>query len=100
MSQQYIGFLIGRRASWPDDMTEPEEKIMNEHFFYLKDLVAKRKVILAGPCLELRKGIVILETDSELEARQIMDNDPSVKKGLHRYEMYPMRVSLLANKNH
>lgn len=67
---------------------------MTQHFYYLKDMVAKKKVILAGPCLELRKGIVILQTESEQEAKAIMDNDPSVREGLHRCEIYPMKVSL------
>ncbi len=93
--QQYLAYLIGTRADWPDNMTESEGKIMTKHFCYLKDLVAKKKVILAGPCFELRKGIVILQTESRQEARTIMDNDPSVKQGLHRYEIYPMKVSLL-----
>ncbi|SYZ72991.1 conserved hypothetical protein [Candidatus Zixiibacteriota bacterium] len=92
---QFLIHLIGTREGWPDNMTAAEEKIMAEHFKYLKDLTEKKKVILAGPCFGLRIGIIILQVESENEARTIMANEPSVVQGVHRYEIYPMTVSLL-----
>jgi uncharacterized protein YciI len=94
-SKQYFGKLIGTRPTWPDDMTPDEEKIMQEHFVYLKNLVAEEKVILAGPCLEGKFGIVIIQATTREEAEKIMAGDPSVTSGLHIYELLEMRVSLL-----
>jgi len=94
---QYMVHLTGTRATWPDDMTPDEEKIMSEHFVYLKELTFEKKVILAGPCFGLKVGVIVLQTESEEEARRIMNHEPSVAKGLHKYEMYPMVVSLLTD---
>jgi uncharacterized protein YciI len=94
--RHFLVYLVGTRDGWPDNMSEREEKIMSEHYYYLKDLTTRKKVILACPCLPLRKGIVILQTVNEEEAHLIMNDEPSVKEGVHRYEMYPMTVSLLA----
>ncbi len=94
---QFMVHLIGTREGWPDNMTAEEEKIMSEHFDYLKNLTAAKKVILAGPCFGLRAGIIVLQTESEAEARQIMDSEPSVRQGVHKYELYPMVVSLLTD---
>jgi len=35
----------------------------------------------------------ILEVADEAEARQFGENDPSVRAGLNRWEIYPMRVT-------
>jgi uncharacterized protein YndB with AHSA1/START domain/uncharacterized protein YciI len=94
--QFYLGKLIGTRPTWPNDMTPDEEKIMGEHFLYLKSLVNRKKVVMAGPVmLEPPFGLVILKTASREEADSIMSNDPSVKHGLHTYEVGQMVLSLL-----
>jgi len=76
-------------------MTPGEERIMTDHYFYLKELTAKKKVITAGPVFDPVFGLIILQTESEEEARSIMDNEPSVVQGVHTYKISPMRVSLL-----
>ncbi len=97
MSQpkQYLVKLLGTRPTWPDDMTEDEMKVMSEHFMYLKKLTCDHKVVTAGPVFDFKFGLIILQVQSEDEAREIMANEPSVVKGLHTYEMSPMTVSLL-----
>ena len=66
--QYYHVHLIGTRAGWPDNMTEREEQIMNEHFEYLKKLTADGKVLLAGPVIEKKIGLIVLKVYSEAEA--------------------------------
>ena len=93
----YFVKLIGTREGWPENMTPDEDRIMSEHYQYLLDLVAKKKVFLAGPVMDPVFGLVVLRTNSEQEAREIMDNEPSVVQGVHTYELHPMRVSLLVD---
>jgi uncharacterized protein YndB with AHSA1/START domain/uncharacterized protein YciI len=94
--QYFLGKLIGTRPTWPNDMTHDEEKIMSEHFLYLRNFVIRKKVVMAGPVLhEPPFGLVILRTSSKGEADDIMSNDPSVRHGLHTYEITPMVLSLL-----
>ncbi len=93
--QHYFVKLLGKRPGWPEDMTPEEEEIMGKHFDYLKDLVAKKRVVLAGPVVNPTFGLIILRVESEAEARDIMKSEPSVSKGLHNFEMQPMILSLL-----
>jgi uncharacterized protein len=95
--QHYFVRLLGKRSGWPEDMTPEEEQIMGEHFEYLKKLVAEKRVVMAGPVWKPTFGLMILRVDSEAEAREIMKHEPSVKRGLHNYEMQEMVLSLLMN---
>lgn len=94
---QYMVRLEGTRASWPENMTDDEERIMSEHFEYLKDLVRRNKVMIAGPVFEPVFGLIILNVTSAEEANQIMDIEPSVLQGVHTYTISPMRLSLMAH---
>jgi len=93
--QYYFVRLLSKRPGWPEDMTPEEEEIMAEHFDYLKNLVAEKRVVMAGPVWKPTFGLMILRVDSEAEAREIMKHEPSVSKGLHNYEMQEMILSLL-----
>ncbi|TFH52122.1 MAG: hypothetical protein E4G91_12095 [Candidatus Zixiibacteriota bacterium] len=93
--QHYFVRLLGKRPGWPEDMTPEEEEIMGEHFEYLKNLVAEKRVVMAGPVINPTFGLIILRVESETDAQEIMKHEPSVKKGLHNFEMQPMVLSLL-----
>ena len=95
--QDYFVRLLGTRPGWPENMTEREEEIMEEHFQYLKKLTDGRKVLMAGPCFTKPPfGLIVLRVNSEAEAREIMSKEPSVVNGVHTYDMAPLRVSLMA----
>lgn len=87
--------LLGTREGWPADMTPDEEKIMDEHYTYLVNLMNQGKMLLAGPVFN-QFGLIVLEVADEAEAKAIMDKEPSVVAGVHRYEMHRMVASLLA----
>jgi|WetSurMetagenome_2_1015567.scaffolds.fasta_scaffold255313_1 uncharacterized protein YndB with AHSA1/START domain/uncharacterized protein YciI len=89
--------LLGTRPDWPNNMTPAEEKIMDDHFAYLKALVAKKKVLVAGPCFDPVFGLMILQVESDSEAVAIMKEEPSNKTGLMTYQMQPLRLSLFAH---
>lgn len=95
--QQYFVQLLGTRDGRPENMTPEEQQVMSEHYQYLKELVRQKKVYLAGPVFSPVFGLIILSADSEEEARTIMNNEPSVKAGVHTYTMQPMRVSLVVD---
>lgn len=76
---------------------EKEEKIMSDHFHYLKSLLEQKKIYLAGPTLipEDPFGLIILDTETEEEARILLENDPSVKAGIQKIaDLRPIRLSL------
>lgn len=78
--------------------TEKENAIVQGHFEVLKTLQQEGKLILAGRTLNMDPtgfGIVILEVDSEEEARGLMETDPAVKEGIMEATLFPYRVALI-----
>lgn len=80
-----------------NNWTEKEQAIVGEHFAYLQKLLAEGKLIIAGRTaddLDKTFGIAIFRASSEEEARQIMENDPAISKGMMTSELFPYRVAL------
>jgi len=74
-----------------------EEEINRDHFDYLKGLCGEGVVIHAGRTLVTDResfGIVILRAGSEEEAREVMEEDPAVKKGVMAARLFPYRIAL------
>ncbi len=92
---QFIYFIRPHKENFAETMTEEEGNIMGTHFLYLQEMLAKGKLILAGPETTGKFGIAIIEAGSEDEAKEIMMNDPAVKSGIVTQELYPYRVSLI-----
>jgi len=77
--------------------TEAEQEITAEHFAYLKELHGKGVVIFVGRTLttdENTMGLAVFRADSEEAARQTMNSDPAVKKGLMTATLYPFKIVL------
>jgi len=67
----------------------------------LKALTERGIVLLAGRTLhtdETSHGLVVLEVDSEEQARTVMTNDPAVKAGTFCAELFPFSVALTSEK--
>jgi uncharacterized protein YciI len=77
-----------------DDSTPEEDKLMSDHFAYLKSLLDEGTLILAGPALGPVFGLIVFEAEDEAAARQLIERDPSVAAGLQTPELYPFRASL------
>lgn len=78
--------------------TEQEAAILEAHGEYLDQQAAYGLVRLAGRTLTTDAksfGIVILEVDSEMHARMIMDEDPAVSKGVLVAELFPFRIAVI-----
>jgi len=81
----------------PDAWTEKDNNIVSIHFAYLQNLLQQGTLLMAGRSLVATPnnfGIVVFEAESEVEACQIMENDPAVKQGLMTAELHPFRVAL------
>jgi uncharacterized protein len=83
-----------------DAWTEEENNIVERHFIKLQGLLREGKLVLAGRTLNMDTkgcGIVILEAETEEEAKLLMENDPAVKEGIMTAELFPYRVALIRN---
>ena len=92
---EFVYILKPFKDNFTETATEEDDRIMGMHFQYLSDLLNKGILIMAGPETTGKFGICILETGSEEEAREIMNNDPAVLNGISSAELYPYRVSLI-----
>jgi uncharacterized protein len=93
--QHYFFKLIPPRSTFPYDITPEEERLMNDHGRYFDEQFAAGRLLLYGPVLASGGafGLAVLEVDSEEEARRFGEADPSVKAGMNRFEVHPMRVA-------
>jgi uncharacterized protein len=81
--------------------TGREASIVNEHFEYLQKLVAEGVVFTAGRTLnadERTFGIVVFEAGTEAAAVALVQNDPAVKLGVMKAELFPYHVALWSPK--
>ena len=95
LKQHYFFKLIPPRSTFPQDITDEERRLMDEHSRYFQEHFAAGRLLLYGPVLATSGafGLAVLEVDSEAEARQFGEGDPSVRAGLNRFELYPMKVA-------
>ncbi len=101
MERQHFFFkLIPPRTTFPGDASADELALMKRHADYFAGLFEAGQVLLYGPVLSPAGafGIGILEVETETQARQIAEHDPSVAGGLNRFEVAPMRVSAARGK--
>jgi uncharacterized protein len=93
--QHYFFKLIPPRPTFPQDMTDEERRIMDEHGRYFEEHFAAGRILLFGPVMATSGafGLAVLEVDSEEEAKRFGEGDPSVKAGLNRFQICPMLVA-------
>ena len=82
--------------------TDEEASILSDHFNYLKSLTEQGVVLVFGRTQNSDAstfGITIFRAESDDTARSTMNNDPAVRKGIMRAELFPYRVAGLNASN-
>jgi uncharacterized protein YciI len=82
--------------------TDEEASILSEHFKYLESLTRQGVVLVFGRTQnndESTFGITIFRAETQAAANSIMVNDPAVKKGIMRAEVFPYKVAGLNASN-
>lgn len=77
--------------------TEREADVIGAHFEYLSRLTEQGIVLMAGRTLttdEATFGIVVFVARTSAEAEAIMNDDPAVRHGVMRAQLFPFRVAL------
>jgi uncharacterized protein YciI len=92
--QNYFVKLIPPRPTFPMDMSADERALMMEHVKYMQEKFAAGKVLIFGPVMapEGAFGMAVLEGTDEAELRAILENDPTVRANLNKFELHPMRL--------
>jgi uncharacterized protein len=94
--KHFVLKLIPPRPTFAEDMTEKERDIMKQHAAYWKDKAYQGIALVYGPVLDPKGvyGLGIIEVDNEAQARVFAEDDPTVKSGLNKIEIHPMRAIL------
>ncbi len=92
---QFFFKLTPPRATFAQDMNAEERRLMIQHAAYAKDLFDKGQLLAYGPVLDPSGsfGIGLVEMASMDEAKNMADNDPTVKAGLNTYTLAPMHIA-------
>lgn len=82
-----------KQENWTDDTN----RIVGEHFNYLKNLFEKGVVKFVGKTeYDMdhpdNRGISIFEAENEAEANKIMQNDPCVINGVMTAVVHPFKI--------
>ena len=97
--RQFLCRLIATRPEMVIHAMPEEERVVDAHFAYLRALTERGTVLLVGRTQNpdpTAFGIHILVAASDAEARLLVDDDPAVREGIMRAELYPYRIALLA----
>jgi uncharacterized protein YciI len=92
MKKYFLCKLIPPRPTFPQDMTDAEAKLMQQHVTYWNTLMDRGLVIVFGPVADPRGtyGLAILELKKE-DANALGVNDPTIKANVDfHFEAYPM----------
>ena len=74
-------------------MTPEEGSLMKQHVAFMDDLISKRTMVIHGPVDDPAGswGASIYEVEDDQDMKALTSQDPMVKSGGGRYEIYPMR---------
>ena len=79
-TQAFFCKLNPPRATFVQDMTEGERKVMQEHAVYWRGLMDQGKVVTFGFVADPSGGfgIGVIEVADQAEAQRLTDNDPTI----------------------
>ncbi len=91
---QFFFRLIPPRPTFAQDLTEEERAVMMQHAAYVRGFFENGSVLAYGPVLDPEGsfGMGLLEMTDLAEAEEFAKNDPSIKCGMNRYTISPMRI--------
>ncbi len=107
--KEYAYFLTLARPQAAHSPTEDEQRLIAEHFAYLKRLLAEGALRLAGRTGDAAEGlgvsdaamqipdpfgIVVFEAENDAAARRIMADDPAVRAGIFHASVKRFGVAL------
>lgn len=94
--KQFV-IVLRLNAKFQDEKnwTDADNQAVNRHFQRLQKLLADGKLIFAGRTLVRESmGVVVVEVETEADARRIMEDDDAVKAGIMSAEVLPFQTAL------
>jgi uncharacterized protein YciI len=96
---QFLILLRPPRENFTETTTETEKQLTAEHFYYYKELLAQKKLFLAGRCDDASLGIAIMVAEDKVAARKLVDMDPAIMGGVFTATVKEFNIALLDKEN-
>ena len=98
MKHYFIGFLVKGPKYNANISKEDRAQLFQKHIAYIRSQAEAGKYKLAGPFLDDGNigGILIIDTATEEEAKQIVAGDPMVQAGRMAPEIHPAMLADLS----
>ncbi len=92
----FVYKLIPPRPTFATDMSDDEAAVMGQHGDYWQDLFGRGHVVVFGPVGDPSGtwGLGVIEAETEDDVRALVADDPAVKSGMAKFEVYPMPVAI------
>jgi uncharacterized protein YciI len=97
-------FLYCLKAGRPELLssgpTPEEQTVIARHEAYLRNLRDQGVIVLAGRTETVDYAtfaMIVLQAESEAEARRVVSSDPAVAERVMRAELSPYRVTMLGD---
>jgi uncharacterized protein YciI len=97
MKKHFVLKLISPRPTFPQDITQEETAIMQQHAQYWHGLMEKGFVLVFGPVLDPKGvyGLAVVEAENEAQVQSFIAGDPALAIG--HYEVCPI-LAVVPNK--
>jgi uncharacterized protein YciI len=96
----WIYFIHPPRDNFAATMSDAERDAFRAHWAHLQKLMEAGILVLAGPTLGvINTGIAVLEAPDEATARDIMESDPVIARGVCGGELREYKISLLRGRD-
>jgi uncharacterized protein YciI len=74
----------------------PPQPAVEEHWNYLDDQYAAERVVCSGPQASGTGGVILLCIGDGAAAREVLDGDPLVRRGLVTYDLMEFQATRAA----
>lgn len=85
------------RVDYKVEESSSSSKDFNDHIEYLSG-VASERYFVGGGFSNTSGGMIIFEAKDLVEAKEIADKDPLIKRNLYRYELFEWDLVILSEK--
>ncbi len=77
------------------DITPEERLLMQDHVRYTQEKFVAGKILIYGPVMAPMGafGMAVFEVEDVEEVKEVLENDPSVRSGMNKFEIHPMKVA-------
>ena len=83
--------LLKRGPKWVNEENTETKRLLQQHIEFLTSLLESGKAVLAGPITDRGEvtGVLVLRAKSAAEAKEWVENEPTVASGFQVVEMHP-----------